>query len=75
MKKHFENEYKGNEFRDEKALDSSFSTLNLDDDKVVFVPTEEIIAIKSIYDKMEQGQQQFRKVAEELRNNVCISSE
>ena len=70
IRKHFENKYKKNEFRDEKTLNTSFSTLHLDDDKVVFVPAEEIYAIQSIYDKMEQAQQEFRKVAEELRNNI-----
>ena len=50
-------------------LNSQLSTLNSDDDKVVFVPAEEIRAIESIYVKMEQAQQEFRKVAEELRNN------
>ena len=49
---------------------SPFSTLNFDDDSVVFVPVEEIRAIESIYVKMEQAQREFRKVAEELRNNV-----
>ena len=70
MKRHFENKYKENEFRDENTLNSPFSTLHLDDDRFVFVPAEEISAIRSIYDKMEQAQQEFRKVAEELRNNV-----
>ncbi|MCL2097854.1 MAG: hypothetical protein FWH23_03740 [Bacteroidales bacterium] len=38
-----------------------------DDDKVVFVPEEEVRAIKSIYDKMEQAQKEFRKAAEGRR--------
>ena len=52
-----------------KTLNSQLSTLNVDDDRVVFVPAEEIRAIESIYNKMEQAQREFRKVAEELRNN------
>ena len=47
-----------------------FSSLHPDDDKVVFVPVEEIRAIESIYAKMEQAQREFRKVAEELRDNI-----
>ena len=70
MKKHFENEYAENEFRDEKMLNSQFSMINLDDDRVVFVPAEEIRAIESIYKKLEQAQQEFGKVAEELKNSV-----
>ena len=62
MNKPFENKQRENdEFRDK--------TLNWDDDKVVFVPFEEIKAIESIYNKMEQAQREFCKVAEELRNN------
>ena len=72
MQKIIENKHsEKSEFRDEKNFQSS--TLNLDDDKIVFVPEEEIRAFKSIYDKMEQAQQEFRKVAEELRNNVSMS--
>ena len=44
-----------------------FSTLHPDDDKVVFVPEEEIRAIKSIYDKMEQARLEFCRVAEEMK--------
>ena len=71
MKKQFDNKHgEKNDFQNEKTLNSQFSTLNLDDDVVVFVPAEEIRAIESIYNKMGQAQQEFRKVAEELRNSV-----
>ena len=52
-----------------ETLNSQLSTLNSNDDRVVFVPAEEIRAFESIYVKMEQAQREFRKVAEELRNN------
>ena len=68
MKEHFENKHKENNEFQNKILNSPFSTLNLDDDKVVFVPLEEIRAIESIYNKMEQAQREFCKVAEELKN-------
>ena len=54
-----------------KMFNSQLSTFNLDDDKVVFVPAEEIRAIENIYNKMGQAQQEFRKVAEELRKWEC----
>jgi len=38
-----------------------------DDDRVVFVPEEEIWAIERIYHKMQLAQQEFRKVAEDLK--------
>ena len=52
-----------------ETLHSQLSTLLSDDDRVVFVPAEEIRAIESIYAKMEQAQREFRKVAEELRKS------
>jgi len=52
------------------TLNSQFSTPNADDDRVVFVPVEEIRAIESIYNKMNQAQQEFRKVAEQLRDSI-----
>jgi hypothetical protein len=54
----------------DETLNPQLSGFNIDDDKVVFVPAEEIRAIESIFNKMEQAQQEFRRVAEELRNNV-----
>jgi len=53
----------------DKNLKSGREDKKSDDDRVVFVPAEEIRAIESIYVKMEQAQREFRKVAEELRNN------
>ena len=38
-----------------------------DDEKVVFVPEEEIKAIENIFGKMEQAKQEFCKVAEGLK--------
>jgi hypothetical protein len=38
-----------------------------DDDKVVFVPTEDIRAIESIYDKMERAQREFRIIAKKMK--------
>ena len=57
-----------NENRDlKKTHNSQFSTLNPDDDKVVFVPAEEIRLIESIYDKMEQAKQEFCRVVEGMK--------
>ena len=53
-----------------KTFNSQLSILNFDDDRVVFVPAEEIRAIESIYNKMDQAQREFRKVAEQLRNSI-----
>lgn len=51
---------------DEKTLhsplstpNSQLSTLHVDDDRVVFVPEEEIRAIENIYNKMKQAKQEF----------------
>ncbi|MDR1056051.1 MAG: hypothetical protein LBL90_09590 [Prevotellaceae bacterium] len=37
------------------------------DEKVIFIPEEEIKAIKNIYDKMEQVQQELHKIIEESK--------
>lgn len=38
----------------------------VDDDRVVFVPEDEIRAIESIYDKMNRARQEFRKIRERM---------
>lgn len=41
-----------------------------DDDKVVFLPPEEIEAIGNILDKLEQVQQELGKVAEGMKSMI-----
>ena len=49
-------------------LNSQFSIFNsLDDERIIFVPEEEIRAVRSIYSKMEQAKMEFCKIAEGMR--------
>ena len=41
----------------------------LEDDKVVFIPEETIMAIESVYGKIKQAQQELCKVAEEIKKS------
>ena len=55
----------------EQTLNPPLSTLHFDDDRVVFIPTEEIRAIEKIYFKMIQAKQEFIKMTEEPKKVPC----
>ena len=55
----------------EQTLNPPLSTLHFEDDRVIFIPTEEIRAIENIYFKLIQAKQEFIKMAEELKNVHC----
>ena len=38
-----------------------------DDDWFVFIPDKEVLEFKSIYNRMQQAQQELQKVAEKMR--------
>jgi len=52
-----------------KTISSPLSTLHFDDDRVVFIPSEERRAIENICFKMIQARQEFSRMAEEICQN------
>ena len=51
----------------DKNLTPEYENEKDDNNRVVFIPAEEIRLIESIYNKMEQAKQEFSKVAEIIR--------